>query len=363
MSAGLQNGGQDRAPSRVDLDGARARIAPGSRWAYAFAAFCVGIAGLLHWGIALIRPDNQHFTTFYPAVLFAALIGGTGPGVFAVLLGGSVAWWAFMLPHFVFVPRDSQQIESALIYLFAALLIVGVAERYRGLTKRLEDEENLRKLAVAELAHRLKNKIATIQSIISYQLRDSPPVRDALIGRLAALAATDDLILATQEQGAPLRAILAAELGPYEASRTDIDGPNTLLPPKLAMTMAMLIHELATNSAKYGALSAATGKLTICWSLRGNRLQIEWRECDGPTVAPPTSHGFGMRLLSRALDQFGGTAETTFNPDGLVCTLTATLPDGLAANMPAALEATSAAEFRSPSVKSASIAPADRAPS
>ena len=89
--------------------------------------------------------------------------------------------------------------------------------------KRLEDEEKFRKLAVEELAHRLKNKLATIQSIISFQLREEPQVRDAILRRLSALSATDDLIMAAQGQGARLRDILSAELAPYD-SVANFDG-------------------------------------------------------------------------------------------------------------------------------------------
>ena len=128
-------------------------------------------------------------------------------------------------------------------------------------------------MAVEELAHRLKNKIATIQAIISLQLRDSPQTRDAIMGRLIALSATDDLIMETQGQGARLPEILAAELGPYEASRIAVEGPVVLLSPKLATTMALLVHELTTNSAKYGALSSAAGQVAIRWSLSGTRFE------------------------------------------------------------------------------------------
>ncbi len=171
----------------------------------------------------------------------------------------------------------------------------------------------------------MKNKIATIQSIISFQLRDSPQTRDAIVSRLVALSATDDLILATQGQGASIRDILSAELGPYDASRVSMAGPDIRLPPKLALTWALLVHELATNAAKHGALSCRAGQLSICWSLSDERLSLEWRERDGPTVATPLHRGFGMRLLSRAPEQFGGTVETTFEPTGLICKLSVAL--------------------------------------
>jgi K+-sensing histidine kinase KdpD len=174
------------------------RVLPGSIQAYAFATLCVALGSLLHWGIGLISEDSQVFTTFYPAVLFAALVGGAGAGVYAALLSGITAWWAFMPPHFALFPLTSGLAISLLIYFFACSLIVWAADHYRRLTKRLEDEEKFRKLTVEELAHRLKNKIATIQAIISFQLRDDPQTREAIIGRLSALSATDDLILEAQ---------------------------------------------------------------------------------------------------------------------------------------------------------------------
>ena len=122
-------------------------------------------------------------------------------------------------------------------------------------------------LAVEEIAHRLKNKIASVQSIISYQLREQPQLRDDIVARLVALSATDDLIMASQGRGAPLRAILSTELKPYGLARISTEGPNIILSPTLALTMALIFHELATNAAKYGAFSRSSGKLSVHWSL------------------------------------------------------------------------------------------------
>ena len=306
------------------------RVLPGSLQAYVFSTFCVAVASILHWGLGLISEDTQVFTTFYPAVLFATLIGGAGAGLYAGILSGIIAWWAFMPPPFVFFPLTTDQAIILLIYLFASLLIVWAADHYRNLTRRLEDEERFRKLTVEELAHRLKNKIATIQAIISLELHDIPQKRDAIIGRLVALAATDDLIMETQGQGARLGEILSTELDPYETSRITIAGPRILLSPTVAMTMALLVHELATNAAKYGALSSATGQVAISWSLSDRRLNLEWRESGGPVVNAPTRNGFGMWLLSRALVQFGGGVEMSFEATGLLCKMSVTLPENTA---------------------------------
>lgn len=303
------------------------RISPGSAEAYVFATICVVIASLLRWGLGVLSPDILPFPTYYPAILFAALVGGTGPGVFAAMLGGVIGWWAFMPPHYTFLPLTTGQQMSLLMYLFAALLIVWGADHYRRLAKRMADEEALRKLSVQELSHRLKNKLATIQAIIRLRLREYPQVSNELITSLDALSATDELIMATQGQGARIGDIISAEVGPYEASRVAMDGPDVLLPPKLALMMALLVHELATNAAKYGALSRSTGKLSIRWSLADSRLDLEWRESGGPVVTAPTRRGFGTRLFLRGLEQFGGTVEADFATTGLVCKLCFMLPE------------------------------------
>lgn len=303
------------------------RVEPGSVEAYAFATICVAIASLARWAIGLISADILPLSTYYPAVLFAALVGGTGPGVFTAILGGIIGWWAFMRPQYAFLPLTPGQQISLLIYLFAALLIVLGADHYRRLAKRLADEEAFRSLTVQELSHRVKNKLATIQAIIRFRLREYPQVSNEIMTSLNALSATDELIMTTQGQGAHLRDILSAEVRPYDVSRVLMEGPDVLLPPKLALMIALLVHELATNAAKYGALSSSVGKLSIRWSHADARLDLEWCEIGGPIVTAPNHRGFGTRLFLRALEQFGGTVEATFATTGLICKLGFMLPE------------------------------------
>jgi two-component sensor histidine kinase len=307
--------------SRVDtaLSKLRRRVAPDSYQAYAFALACVGMATLLEFALLSFDDDISPLETFYPAVLFAALIGGIGPGIVAAVVGGLVTWWALMPPYFIFGLSAYADRITLLTYVIASALVVWGADYFRGLSKRLEDEEHFRKLAVEELAHRLKNKTATIQAIISIQLRNNPQIRDDILGRLMALATADGLLEQAHAQGAHIHDVAAAELGPYLSSRVTIQGSNVLLPPKHALTMALLVHELATNAAKYGALSSANGRVSITSSLVHPMLHVEWCESGGPVVSAPTRRGFGLRLLQRALEQFQGRVETIFAPTGLIC--------------------------------------------
>lgn len=293
------------------------RIRPGTPGAYLAAALLVALASFIRWALGFVGTPLLPFTAYYPAVLFATYIGGLGAGAFAALLGGGVGWLAFMPPS-LFAPGLNLEIP---IYALTCALLIWGAESYRRLASHLQNEENLRKLAVDELAHRLKNKIATIQSILSYQLRDQPRLRDDIAARLGALSETDDLIMGAQGRGARLRDILVIELKPYDLSRVSMSGHDIALPPRLALTMALLVHELTTNAAKHGALSSTAGTVSILWSVAGGTLSIEWRESGGPPGAKPAHRGFGLRLLSRALDQFNGGAELSFVETGLVCKL------------------------------------------
>jgi two-component sensor histidine kinase len=309
------------------------RLPRGSTEAFLAATVLVVIASVARWGLGFIGQPLLPYTTYYPVILFATYIGGVGVGCYAAILAGLIGWWAFLPPPLAFfVLKPKSELELA-AYVVACGFIIWGAESYRRLVQRhrdvaarLLDEEKLRKVAVEELAHRLKNKIATIQSIVSYQLRGHPELRDAIVDRLVALSGTDDLIMAAQGRGADLRALLEIELGAYEVSRVLLAGPTVFLPAKLALTMTLLVHELATNAAKYGALSTQGGVVSIHWSVSDHVLELFWSETGGPSVTQPTRHGFGLRLISGAMDQFHGSTETTFAPTGVVCRVKATLP-------------------------------------
>lgn len=303
------------------------RLQRRSRGSFIAAVLLVLAATIVRAGVGLVADNVLPFPTYFPAVFFATLLGGLEAGAFAAIISAVIAWWLFMPPYLDFFVRPTNdQLTNLVFFCFGCSLIIWGAERYRELMDRLQAEERLRKIAVEELSHRLKNKIATIQSIINYPLRDQPHIRNDISKRLKALSSTDDLIMKAQGQGVSLFDLLSAELGPYEISRVSLRGPNLFLPPKLALTMALLVHELATNAAKYGSLQTPQGSLSISWSVVEDRFNLEWQERGGPSTNCPTHRGFGSRLISAALDQFEGAAEMVFEPAGLVCRMSALLP-------------------------------------
>src|SRR5262249_49451710 len=150
----------------------------------------------------------------------------------------------------------------------------------------------------------------------------------AVEGRIQALAATHSLLSASRWEGANLRQIVDEELAPYRAHRAGradramADGPPVMLRPATAQSMALALHELATNAAKYGALSTADGRLTLHWWMGKEALELEWTETGGPTTEPPASQGFGLTIVRSSIEaQFRGGVTYDWRPEGLRCRL------------------------------------------
>lgn len=197
--------------------------------------------------------------------------------------------------------------------------------------KRAQEHQHL---LINELNHRVKNTLATVQSITSQTLRNAATTqeaKDALEGRLLALSRTHDVLTRENWEAAELREIVAQAVEPYRGEGEDrfhLKGPQVRLPPRMALAIAMALQELATNAVKYGALSNATGRVRIAWAVDRReapaRLHLQWQETGGPPVEAPTRRGFGTRLIERSLAQdLDGQVKIVFDPAGLVCSVEA----------------------------------------
>lgn len=198
-----------------------------------------------------------------------------------------------------------------------------------------KNDETRQRLLINELNHRVKNTLATVQSIVAQTLRNAASLaeaRGALEDRLLALSRTHDILTRRTWEGATVGEIVAGAVNAFGAERWEIDGPEVDLAPNTALSLSLALHELATNAAKYGALASPAGKVSVRWSLEAGprRLSLVWRERGGPAVTPPTRRGFGSRLIERGLAQdLGGSVALTFEPAGVVCIIEAPLPDDL----------------------------------
>ena len=202
--------------------------------------------------------------------------------------------------------------------------------------KRAEERQNL---LTREVDHRAKNALALAQSIV--RLTRGDDVKDyiqAVEGRISALARVHTILSLSSWQGAELAKLVDEELAPYASMGDQIafSGANVQLQPATAQTLAMALHELVTNSAKYGALSTLAGRLTIKWEIVADVLQILWEERDGPCVDKPVTRGFGTKSVIASIEsQLGGRADFDWRSEGLVCRLSVPLMHGGAARQPA----------------------------
>ncbi len=202
------------------------------------------------------------------------------------------------------------------------------------ITERKKAEEH-RSMLAKELNHRVKNTLAMVQSIATQTFRDTEAVAtEAFHARLMALASANDILVRENWESADLRDIIrqaaALHLGEDE-SRFAIDGPSVRLNPKATLALAMALHELCTNAAKYGALSNPDGRITISWRIENEagqlRLHIRYEESGGPRVEKPAGQGFGTRLIQRLLmSDLGAEVTLDYPPAGAVCTIRAPLP-------------------------------------
>ena len=186
-------------------------------------------------------------------------------------------------------------------------------------------------LLIHELNHRVKNTLAIVQAIAHQSFKGealSISARRAFEGRLAALSAAHNLLTRQNWEGASIRQVLDEGLAAYRSSdRISLSGPDLPLGPKPAVSLAMAVHELATNAVKYGALSNEQGRIEIDWAVEAGRLRWTWRERGGPNVARPQRRGFGSRMIERGLAaELRGEVRLDFAEDGLVCTLSSPLP-------------------------------------
>lgn len=199
----------------------------------------------------------------------------------------------------------------------------------------LKDAEARQQMVSGELQHRIKNLLAMVGAIATQTLRgdDIAERRETFNARLHVLAEAQNMLMSTEWESAGIYDTLRAALAPHGGSdgRFDINGPDFTMTPKQSLSMALTLHELATNATKYGALSNDRGRIKISWTIgrigdQKDELQFVWRETGGPVVSEPKSKGFGSRLISRVLAaDFNGDVRINYPVEGVSCTLTAHL--------------------------------------
>jgi two-component system, chemotaxis family, CheB/CheR fusion protein len=230
------------------------------------------------------------------------------------------------------IEHDFEQIGRRTMILHARplqaeqLMLLGIVD----ITERRENERELELLA-QELSHRVKNTLAVVQSLALQtdgRARSVEAYREAFVGRLQSLARAQNLLLEAHWRGTDLKLLVEQAVAAYRVDHPDvveIEGERTAINPRQGLGLSLILHELGTNAAKYGALTRSEGRLHISWQVEqasDRRVRLRWQEHHGPAVKPPATKGFGTRLIQRACEyELEGEVELDYAPGGLSCEL------------------------------------------
>jgi len=227
------------------------------------------------------------------------------------------------------IVRPTGEVRTCFVVAAATFGADGTLSQIGGVTLDITDRkqnEQRQELLAREVDHRARNALAVVQSIVRLTRADDiASYMIAVEGRIRALGHVHDLLSKARWQGADIGKLIAEELAPYSAGDpacVKMSGPSIIVEPNSAQTISLALHELATNAAKYGALSEPSGGVTIAWSMDSTALKIAWKETGGPPVAPPTRIGFGSKIIRASVAaQRNGQALFEWRPEGLHCDL------------------------------------------
>lgn len=287
------------------------------------------IAALAAAGVRYLLPlDPTQIPTLTVVVALAIVTTFVGivAGVTTAIVGGLASWYLFFTPlswslgHGAWLPIVGYTVIASVIVTTSYLYRRSERRHHEDELERLRSEADTANLFAREIAHRLKNALTIVQSIAFQTLGVDAAEASKFAGRLKALADANELLTEhVQTPTAMVRDVLIATLEPFEgeAQRVRIECVEAAIPAQQVVSLALAIHELATNASKYGALSAADGWVQVDVDDLGERLCLTWAEHDGPPVSQPERQGFGTRLLRRA----GMNTKLEFQPDGLRCSI------------------------------------------
>jgi len=290
---------------------------------YAWAFFIFAIALFARVALDRIVPTGLPFITFFPAVVFVAYRCGLWPSI-AVLLMSALAGEAWVVPT-PGSPEIVQRLVSVSLFFGLSGLNIYFVRKLKDANDRNVQHEAQLELINRELKHRIKNLFTIASSICSQTIKSGRPTQEmiqSVTGRIHAVASAQDLLSVTSSAGADLNGLIDALVGTVspEPSRLQVSGPPVRLPAEATTPFALILHELSTNALKYGAWSGEVGRVVITSTVEADRLFFEWREIDGPAIAPEMREGLGTALIKSGLPT--ATVAHDLTPTGLHCHIT-----------------------------------------
>lgn len=297
------------------------------------AAVGMAAAVVALWVTLLLQPLLQGAIPFafgFVAVTMATVLAGWRSGLIALVLAQVLLSWAVLGAPISFTV-GKREVAALVAATAAQLILIATIALYQREVRHAwsarDEVDRTRELLAAELAHRVKNTLAVVQSVARQSFASGSRL-DALAqfeSRLANIAGSHDLLTDNNWEPASISSVIERCLAPFRGKpdQFELAGPPVLISPKRAVNLALGLHELATNAVKYGALSATGGRVTIEWSLGDdNSLTLTWTEAGGPPVSPPSRRGFGSRMIERGIAaEMGGCVDLEFDPAGVRCTI------------------------------------------
>ena len=299
--------------------------------AIGLGAAVVGVAarGLL----VPLTGTSAPFALNFIAAVVATLFAGWRAGTVAAVAGQLLTWFIIVEPIMSFRLTDPRQGAALALATTAQLFLVGIIGRYQyevdSARAQAHHEHELRGLLLFELKHRMKNTLALVQGLAQQTFRNQgiDEVTQAYHRRLNALGHTHDLLIQCEWTGAEISQVIEKAVYALvpNRERVTIKGPSLMLEPKSCLNLALVFHELTTNSVKYGAMSNVSGMVTVVWSNDPvSGFVLEWQETGGPPVHVPKRRGFGTRLIERAMaSELNANVELKFEETGFSCVVTA----------------------------------------
>lgn len=294
---------------------------PGFWKGQAVAVLCTVLATLLRLALSPVASHGVPFICFFPSVFVATALAGPWAGVTATILAVPIAFHLWLAPTGSFALDHESWLRLVGFCALAGFLVLSLT-LLRALVRTLVESEERALILAHEMTHRARNVLGLIQAISRQTFQSAASLADfqnLFEARLVALGRAQDLIVENPNFPTDLRVLLDRVLEPFETERFRMKGEPAGVPHEIGATLALLIHELGTNSLKYGALSVPEGTVAISWAKDGDTVALDWQEHDGPKVLPPSRSGFGSRLLQTAFVPGRGEAAIAFEENGVRC--------------------------------------------
>jgi two-component sensor histidine kinase len=282
------------------------------------AALVAGsVLRLIGWG-----QTDLMFVAYLPAILATGLLAGIPAAVGVTLVSTLIIWFVFTLPHLQLTTLPHGILLGFAMYLIAAVFTIYFAHCCRIVLRRLNERNRANELLTRELQHRNRNIFTIIEVIVQKTLSADPENANKIFGRIRSVMYANDRLTGEKPQLLTLKTLLLQAFEPYGTDRIVADGPDVIIAPDTARNLILLINELVTNAAKYGALSNGAGRVFVRWRHDGGRVTLSWKEVGGPNVTATNKQGFGSQLIAVCAKALSGTMQSKFSVSGFACSLT-----------------------------------------